>query len=175
MTDPAVLADEITRDVAEALRDTFDTSLMSPQDDYGWDEESRAAAVAVLRRLAGTGDTFEPDILDALADGIEQNTTAIAAQAHARQLDLPARRTRCRTCGRPIVWAITSAAKRMPVDADPDTARGNIDLRLRDDGNLHADVLPSGKAHGARLLDQPLHTSHFTNCAYAHLHRKDRR
>lgn len=73
--------------------------------------------------------------------------------------------TTCRSCGAPIVWCVTPAGNRMPVDADP-SPRGNLVL----EGEL-ARVVPAPD-----LLDRrPRHTSHFATCPNADQHRKVRR
>jgi hypothetical protein len=66
----------------------------------------------------------------------------------------------CRSCGAPIIWVLTEAGKRMPLDAKPEK-RWTIDplaLRLNPD------------APRARLGDT--HVSHFATCPNAAQHRK---
>lgn len=66
---------------------------------------------------------------------------------------------RCRTCGRPIVWAVTRNGKDMPVNPEP-VKDGNIKLTARPGMAPLADVLPVAKRFGRKDLV----TSHFTNC-----------
>lgn len=68
----------------------------------------------------------------------------------------------CRSCGASIVWAITAAGKRMPVDAAPSPA-GNLVL----EGDA-VRVVPSADMFDKR----PRHTSHFVTCPQAAQHRK---
>ena len=75
----------------------------------------------------------------------------------------------CRSCGAPIVWAITDDEQRkMPVDAAPVTD-GNVRLSLVD-GRLIAKVV--GKDHESRNAPIPTYRSHFSTCADAGRWRK---
>lgn len=40
---------------------------------------------------------------------------------------------KCRSCGAEIVWAITERGKRIPLNAEPDNAKGNIVIALLDE------------------------------------------
>lgn len=68
---------------------------------------------------------------------------------------------RCRTCSNaPIIWALTKRNNAIPVDAEPDPLRGNIDLSIRD-GVVRADILkPSASRNDLRV-------SHFATCPKA--------
>ena len=83
------------------------------------------------------------------------------------QKDWPS--TRCSSCGAPIVWAVTDAGKRIPVDVAT-SARGNLALvsEWTQGGTvLRASVVKPG--------DVPLcHLSHFATCVNAALHRRPR-
>lgn len=72
----------------------------------------------------------------------------------------------CSSCGAPIVWAITEAGKRVPLDAKPIriaiVARGNDGAEIREGDAL---VIGSG-ANG--------YQSHFATCPNAAAHRKPR-
>lgn len=70
--------------------------------------------------------------------------------------------TTCNYCTAPIMWLITSAGKRMPVDARPDPERGNV-LRQGD----HAGVLGKNQAAAARALGTPLRLHHAVTCPFA--------
>lgn len=69
----------------------------------------------------------------------------------------------CRSCGKPVIWAVTTGAKDMPVDAVP-AAGGNVQLERRHDQKPLARVLSVaqqfGKAGRLRL-------SHFATCPHA--------
>ncbi len=80
---------------------------------------------------------------------------------------------KCRSCGATIVWVLTQAGKRMPIDATP-RADGNV--QIKPDGSaqvLKADELAdvsrrcSLEGHTPRLF-----TSHFATCPSAASHRK---
>ena len=70
----------------------------------------------------------------------------------------------CRSCGAPIMWAMTGRGKTMPVDAAPSDG-GNVTLTL-DGGTLRA-VVSAGDAGLA-------HLSHFVSCPKAEKHRRRR-
>jgi hypothetical protein len=57
---------------------------------------------------------------------------------------------KCSTCGQAIVWLLTSAGKRMPVDA----------ATVQD---------------GDKEFDRERHTSHFATCPQAQQHRRAKR
>jgi hypothetical protein len=65
----------------------------------------------------------------------------------------------CRSCGARIVWAVTAAGRRMPLDPDPD-AGGTIRVHLSEGGDLLAVI---GGADDGR----PLYRSHFATCPQA--------
>lgn len=80
----------------------------------------------------------------------------------------PYRIETCHSCYRPIIWAITERAKRMPVDAAPLAKGGNVELTWR----------PGGAAPLAKVLNvtqqfgkTDLRTSHFATCPNAARHR----
>jgi hypothetical protein len=69
----------------------------------------------------------------------------------------------CRSCGRPIIWCLTTRGKTMPVDAEPDP-----------DGLLTLDTLASGVVLAAHdspgqpgLFTRDRYTSHFATCPQA--------
>lgn len=67
----------------------------------------------------------------------------------------------CRTCNHaPIIWAMTKNNKPIPVDAEPDSLRGNIELKTIG-GVVRADILkPSAERNDLRM-------SHFATCPRA--------
>ena len=78
---------------------------------------------------------------------------------HARWLGI------CRTCRQPILWAVTTTGRRIPVDVHP-TERGNLTL-VTDGHQLIAGVHVDA--------DGPRYLSHFATCKDANRHRKARR
>jgi hypothetical protein len=66
----------------------------------------------------------------------------------------------CRSCGAPIVWAVTSSGKRMPLDARAAVVFG---LDTTSDPPL-----------ATRGQGDPLYVSHFATCPNAAQHRKSR-
>jgi len=89
--------------------------------------------------------------------------------------------SRCRSCGEPILWTITTNGKRMPVDAEPVVApRGfRIDETLLDEAQMgfNEDDLKPGKDLLATFTadpakDEKLYVSHFSTCPDAAMHRR---
>jgi hypothetical protein len=76
--------------------------------------------------------------------------------------------SRCRSCDEEIVWALTEAGNRMPLDPDPVV-----------DGNLYLEPVayPGDDPYRVRAVrdgDIPAHrrVSHFATCPDADQHRK---
>jgi hypothetical protein len=69
----------------------------------------------------------------------------------------------CRTCNMPIIWAVTSRLRDMPVDAEP-SPDGNIRLEVRE-GQIQpmARVLSVAEQFGKKSLRK----SHFATCPQA--------
>lgn len=87
-----------------------------------------------------------------------------------------ATRSTCRSCRAPIVWALTSKGRLMPIDADP-VDGGNISLveitTMQDwEPRLMAVVHPERQA--SLLDDGEQHVAHFTTCPQADEHRRPR-
>lgn len=78
----------------------------------------------------------------------------------------------CRSCGAPVLWAVTNKGETMPVNATPDY-RGNVILSAMG-GVLHAGVLGRNQAAGAHDRGELLYTSHFADCPNASKHRRTR-
>jgi hypothetical protein len=76
----------------------------------------------------------------------------------------------CRSCHAPVIWAVTAAGKRMPVDAEP-VDGGNVLLDQRQDPPLATVV---GKQVQAGLFgdDGPRFASHYVTCPDADQWRK---
>jgi len=71
--------------------------------------------------------------------------------------------SRCSSCDAPIIWAVTDAGKRMPLDAEP-APDGNVVL-TRVGGQARA---RKGSEFGPNM---PRHKSHFATCPNANQHR----
>ena len=73
----------------------------------------------------------------------------------------------CRSCDAPIIWAITSKGRRMPVDAEP---RPDGNVELIDSGGM----MPQTVVHAQPPLaaENPLHTPHHMTCPQAHEWRR---
>jgi hypothetical protein len=78
---------------------------------------------------------------------------------------------RCRSCRKPIRWALTEKGRRMPLDPDPyegDDPRGLFVLRSGDAGPVAvaapADAFP----------EEPHYRTHFATCPNATRHRRAR-
>lgn len=76
---------------------------------------------------------------------------------------LPGRHTSCRRCLAAIVWAVTDAGKRMPLDVRIDhTGLGNVAVRQDATGRLNARVLADGQEpYGYERRAMP----HFATCS----------
>lgn len=76
----------------------------------------------------------------------------------------------CRSCNGPIIWAITSKDRTMPIDAEP-TAHGNVVLEYRGGFTPLALVLNNTQRFGRTGL----RTSHFATCPQAGSWRQGKR
>lgn len=79
----------------------------------------------------------------------------------------------CRSCGAAIRWAKTPAGKRIPLDAIPDRARGNVRLGFIGGEELAIVLAPGADLEAARI-DGDLFLSHFATCPKASEHRRPR-
>ncbi len=81
--------------------------------------------------------------------------------------------TTCRSCGAPVLWAVTAAGKRIPLDPEPQPD-GNVviasEVHPRTSVEcVHAEVVPARSAiHPDRLRYQ----AHFASCPNAAQHRR---
>ena len=69
--------------------------------------------------------------------------------------------TTCATCGAAIVWAVTAAQKRMPVDAEPHPG-GNVAVWRDVAGRLRARVLSNERP--TLEHSEVLHMTHWATC-----------
>lgn len=74
-------------------------------------------------------------------------------------------KTTCKSCGEPIIWALTENSKRMPVDAEPDET-GTLVLSPGPQPTATV-VSKGGREPGVKL-----YRSHFGSCRAADRHRK---
>lgn len=118
-----------------------------------------------------TADAYDLD--DRLAEATSEGTRAAIAKHF----------TGCRSCGKPIVFALTAKGKTMPVDITP-VEGGRFLLRQSDPETLAVtkvkfrasyidahDLAMYQQRHGAGPI---AYTSHFATCVNAKAHRKPR-
>jgi len=79
----------------------------------------------------------------------------------------------CRSCGARIIWALTPAGRRMPIDAAPADG-GNVILHMPREPGAEPTCTVVGKHSQPALFgdDGPRHTSHFATCPNADRHRQ---
>lgn len=73
---------------------------------------------------------------------------------------------KCRSCGAPILWVVTTLGKRMPLDAEPHPD-GNVSLVPAGAMVLPAELVEQGKKIGSKR-----YRSHFATCPNAAQHRR---
>lgn len=84
---------------------------------------------------------------------------------------------KCSSCRAPVLWVVTKAGKRMPLDPEPDAEAGNVlvcngvDAELYDTIRGRAVVLRDAAAIAERGVGTPLYVSHFATCPNARQHR----
>ena len=74
--------------------------------------------------------------------------------------------SRCRSCGAPIIWAVTKSGRSMPLDEATDPA-GNV--LLLENGNC---LVPAPEDDVWEAAGGTRHTSHFATCPNADQHRR---
>lgn len=75
---------------------------------------------------------------------------------------------RCRDCSVPVIWAVTLAGKRQPLNAAPDPVRGDTFIAAADHGArlaIHVSRLTEAGSHAAFSAGLRLYTSHFQTCS----------
>lgn len=77
---------------------------------------------------------------------------------------------RCSSCDAPVIWALTTNGKKIPIDFEP-ALDGNIVLRRRTDGALIA-LVPGPATVGLEDFHDERRKSHFATCPNAKRHRK---
>lgn len=77
----------------------------------------------------------------------------------------------CRSCDAPIIWALTTKKRRMPLDAEPNPA-GNVELVPAGFG-----ILPTAIVHQQPPMnpEHPIHMPHHATCPNADEWRPARR
>lgn len=76
--------------------------------------------------------------------------------------------TTCRSCGAPIKWAVTTAGRRIPIDAAP-SEKGNITLQPGFVGGDPVAIIDLPLFDAAR---GPKYLTHFASCKDAALWRR---
>lgn len=80
----------------------------------------------------------------------------------------------CRSCGARLIWCLTEAGNRMPVDAEP-VEDGNLAMFMVG-GTPHCKALPkidhADEDLMAAVLPVERYKSHFATCVHAAQHRK---
>lgn len=74
--------------------------------------------------------------------------------------------TLCRSCSAPIVWCLTAAGKRIPVDRVP-VAGGNLKLTVEADGTTRAEAAGEPELFASFDEDDRRYVAHFTTCPEA--------
>lgn len=90
-----------------------------------------------------------------------------------------AKRPTCQSCGARILWAVTPSGKFMPLNPEPDRAKGNVQLVDNPGGRAPiARVVASGGLFDEQKQDAwgagELYVSHFTTCPDADRFRSRR-
>lgn len=65
----------------------------------------------------------------------------------------------CKGCNQPIVWAVTSAGKRIPLDPEPDPLKGRVFLKGEE-----ATVLRRLDLIRAQIAGEELYVPHWASC-----------
>jgi hypothetical protein len=76
--------------------------------------------------------------------------------------------SRCRSCGKPVVFATMPSGKKAPIERDP-VPDGNVVLERDLLGDVHARVLKKGETVAAAT---PRYRNHFIGCPERELWRK---
>lgn len=76
----------------------------------------------------------------------------------------------CKSCKLPVRWVETSGGKNMPMDAKPDTLKGNYVLlrRAAADGHVAGPWIARYVGDSWRMFpEEERYTSHFATCKHA--------
>lgn len=71
----------------------------------------------------------------------------------------------CRSCGAKIFWCITARGKRIPINAEPDNAKGN--LIVTDRGEVPGERFLATIVQPLLDASQTRYLSHFATCPQA--------
>lgn len=88
--------------------------------------------------------------------------------------DTPRRRATCRSCDAPILWALTAAGNRIPIDYHPNPA-GNVRLELvRSAHTSHTEATVLGPLEQAIATNDgtELYMPHHATCPHGDTWRK---
>ena len=78
----------------------------------------------------------------------------------------------CRSCNRPIVWAVSNNGKNIPMDPEPVANGTHIMASSTRDGRIHFDIVAYNEQfHGT---DAKRYRSHFASCPDAAKFRRPR-
>ena len=72
----------------------------------------------------------------------------------------------CRSCGAPIIWALTKHDRRIPLDPIP-VPDGNINISVDENGQTRSEIV-----NAPLFSSAPLYVSHFVTCPNAAQHRR---
>lgn len=79
---------------------------------------------------------------------------------------------KCKSCGRPIIWAVMlKTKKKNPVDYEP-VANGNMQLTEGVDGDVFGEVLDKESLAIKHDDGELLYISHFATCPNSAFHKR---
>ena len=77
----------------------------------------------------------------------------------------------CRSCGAPLLWALTERGRRIPLDRNP-VPDGNIEIKETEDGPPISRVVSGQGTLSPGLFPATRYKSHFATCPNAKRHRR---
>ena len=78
---------------------------------------------------------------------------------------------KCRSCGAPLLWALTKKGRRIPLDRNP-VPDGNIEIEEADEGPPMSRVVSGQGELSPGLFPATRYKSHFSTCPNAKRHRR---